>query len=82
MVATYKLHSTELTTDFLRILQDTFQNKEISLRVEETEDDEDETEYLLSTTANREHLLAGIRAVETGTPYATMTIGEMDALVQ
>jgi hypothetical protein len=78
MVATYQLKPNELTADFLQVLKSTFHDKVISLTVEEIPD---ETAYLLSTKANREHLLAGITAAKSGKPFRTLTIKEMDALV-
>jgi antitoxin YefM len=63
MYTTFHLKASELNEEFLKKLKTLFKGKNISLSVEE---DMDETEYLLSTEANRKHLMEAIENVEKG----------------
>ena len=63
MYTTFHLKASELYEEFLKKLKTLFKGKNISLSVEE---DMDETEYLLSTEANRKHLMEAIENVEKG----------------
>jgi antitoxin YefM len=60
MQSTYRLRADELTDDFVKALKDTYKDREIEIVVT---DDVDETDYLLSSPANREHLLRAIANV-------------------
>lgn len=64
MYSTYRLPADELSTDFIKALKKAYQHREIEIIVQEVQD---ETEYLLSTTANREHLLRAIENVNNHT---------------
>ena len=79
MYATYRLKADELTEDFVKILKESFRDKDIEIIVQESED---ETEYLLGTEANRKHLLEAIEAEKSGKSYRSMSIEEMEAMVQ
>jgi len=79
MTATYQLKPHELTEDFLKVLNTTFYNRDVTITVEETLD---ETDFLLQTEANRKHLLAGVQAVKQGRLAHTMTFEEAEALAQ
>ena len=59
---TIKLHSSELNEKFLAALQQMFADKVIRIEVTEI----DETEYLNSSTANREHLLPVMKEIDAG----------------
>jgi antitoxin YefM len=61
MQSTYRVRVDELTDDFLQALKVAYKDKEIEIVVS---DIVDETDYLLSTKANREHLLESIREIE------------------
>ena len=63
MVTTYKLNTRELESAFDAI-RTTYPNRDIKILVKEQEIDE--TEYLLSNPANREHLLRSIEEVKQG----------------
>lgn len=57
----YRLRSDELTPDFITLLKASYPHKEIEIIVDEVMD---ETEYLMSSPANRLHLETAMRNVE------------------
>ena len=75
MIATYQLKPHELTEDFLKVLKETFHNRDVTITVEETLE---ETDFLLQSEANRKHLLAGVEAVKKGRFAHTMTFEEAE----
>ena len=79
MVATYKLRADEITEVFLKSVRDNYQNKEIEITIKEVED---ETEYLLKSEANRQHLLRGIEEIRNGTPLKTMTVEQLEQMAK
>jgi antitoxin YefM len=78
MDVVYRLKPNEINDDFLRVLKNTFLGKEIAVTVEEIPD---ETEYLLSTEANRKQLLQAVEDIKNGKCVHTMTIEEMEAMI-
>ena len=62
MEATYRLNTSELGIGFIDTLKNIYPNQDIEIYVRE----QDETEYLRSSPANREHLEKAIREVEEG----------------
>jgi antitoxin YefM len=58
MQSTYRVKADELTEDFLQALKATYRDREIEITVQEVPD---ETEYLLRSEANRQHLLEAIK---------------------
>ena len=63
MYTSFHLNTSELNEDFLKKVKAMFKSKRISITVEE---DLDETEYLLSTPANRKHLENSLSNVKAG----------------
>lgn len=63
MTTTYKLNANQLSEDILKSIKEAFKDKEIEITVT---DAMDETEYLLSTKANQEHLYRSIEDLERG----------------
>jgi antitoxin YefM len=59
MYSTYRLNANELDKDFIIALKGIFHDKEIEIIVQEV--DEDETDYLLKNTANRDRLLKAVK---------------------
>jgi antitoxin YefM len=65
MYTVYKLNAQELDMRFINALKAMFTDRDIEIAVCESEPSEyDETEYLLSAPANREHLLNAMKRVE------------------
>jgi len=52
MVTTYKLNTSELESSLIDSIRTTYPDRVVEIQVRE----QDETEYLLSTPANREHM--------------------------
>ena len=73
MSVTYNLHTDELTDNVMESIKAAFQDsKSIDITVSESMD---ETEYLMATKANREHLESSLRDLEEGKGI-TFTIEE------
>ena len=77
MVVTYRLRADEISDKFVKNIQENYSNKEIVITIQDVED---ETEYLLKSEANRQHLLRGIEEIHSGVPLQTMTIEQLDRL--
>jgi len=73
MTTTYRLNSKELSNDIIKSIKDAFGDKEIEITVT---DAIDETEYLLSTEANKKHLYKSMQELEQG-KGVTMTLAEL-----
>jgi tRNA G18 (ribose-2'-O)-methylase SpoU len=71
MQTTYRLRADELSADIIKALKNTYHSREIVITVDEAQD---ETEYLLSSPANREHLLAAIDDVRNNRNLVTMPL--------
>jgi len=64
MYTLYKMNADEIDSAFLKSLKAMFKNKAIEIVVCEAEQmEEDETTYLLKSSANRERLLTAIKNV-------------------
>ena len=74
MQTIYRVRPDELTLDFIQGLKATYRDREIEITVTDVVDD---TEYLLSTEANRAHLLASIAQIESGDSLATFPIDSL-----
>jgi len=57
MTSTYTVKPTELTMDWIHSIQAILKNKKIEINISEVADD---TKYLLSSPANKKHLLSSI----------------------
>jgi hypothetical protein len=79
MDVTYRLRPDELTADFLKIFQETFRGKEIALTVSEISET---TKYLLSDEENCRHLFKAMDDAKNGRFAHTMTLEEMEAMIQ
>jgi antitoxin YefM len=74
----YKIHASELDIRFIEALKALFKDKEIEIAVcEAVEHEDDETNYLLSSPANRKHLLQAIENVNNNRNLVTV---DMDKL--
>lgn len=64
MYTLYKVNADELDNSFLKAMKAMFKNKNIEIAVCESDQiEEDETAYLLKSSANRERLLKAIENV-------------------
>ncbi len=75
MLATFRLRAEEINDAFLKTIQSNYMNKEIEITIQEVED---ETEYLLKSEPNRQHLLRGIEEIRNGAPLQTMTVEQLN----
>lgn len=73
MITTFKLNTRELSSDLIQSIKDAFKDKDIEITVT---DQIDETEYLLSTEANKKHLYKSIDDLEQGQGIP-MTLAEL-----
>jgi len=77
MLATYRLRADEINETFLKNIQNNYMNKEIEITIKKIEN---ETEYLLKSEPNRQHLLHDIEEIRSGVPLQTMTVEQLDSL--
>ncbi len=73
MYSTYRLRAEELSSNLIKAIKNTYHDREIEITVQEIQD---ETEYLLSTRANREHLLKSIENINKHTNLVQMNLEE------
>ena len=78
MDVTYRLKPEELNDAFFKTLKQLFVGKEVAITVEEVQD---ETDYLLSNEANREHLLKAVEDIKQKRNVHTMSIEEMESMI-
>ena len=74
MYTTYRLHTDELSENFIKAVKQTFKDRNIEIIVQEVQD---ETEYLLSSQANKEHLLRSIQNVANHTNLVKVQMEEL-----
>ena len=63
METTYRLNAKELSVELIQSIQAAFKDKNIEITVT---DQVDETDYLLSTEANKKHIYKAIEELEQG----------------
>lgn len=73
MTTTYKLNAKELSEEVIKSIKETFKDKDIEITVTDTID---ETDYLLSTEANKKHLYKSIDDLKEGRGIP-MTLAEL-----
>ena len=73
MKTSFRLNEKEFTDDIINIIRTAFKNKEIEITIS---DFLDETEYLLSSEANKKHLQKSIADIENGEGI-TFTLNEL-----
>lgn len=74
MTSTYTARPSELTMDFIRSVQAMFKNKRIEINITELADD---TDYLLSSSANKKHLLDSIEQIKRHENLVTVSDGSL-----
>jgi antitoxin YefM len=75
MTTTYRLNTKELSDEILKSIKEAFKDRDIEITVTDLRD---ETEYLLSTEANKKHLYRSIEELEkgSGTPMSLAELQE------
>jgi hypothetical protein len=67
MYTLYKINSDELNENFIAAIKAQFPHQTIEISISEIQQaEQDETAYLLSNPANKQHLLTAISNVENG----------------
>ena len=66
METTYKLNARDLTSSFVASVQSVYLDRDIEIIVRDNDDSFDETEYLMQSPANREHISKAIENIEQG----------------
>jgi len=74
MQSTYRLKANELSTDLIKALKNTYHDREIEITIQEVPD---ETDYLLSSPANREHLLAAVENINNQTNLVSIDSSDL-----
>ncbi len=74
MNSVYRLRSDELTPDFITLLKKSYPHKEIEITVNVVMD---ETDYLMSSSANRLHLENAIKNIEAHTNLVSCSLEEL-----
>lgn len=73
MSTTYRVNANDLDEKFLNNLKNLFKDKQIEIHVVE----EDATEYILSTEANRDRLLKALEDIESGKELIKVDIDKL-----
>lgn len=74
MQSTYRVRADELTDSFVKALQVAYKDKEIEIIVSDIVDD---TDYLLSSEANRAQLLDAIKDIESGDNLVSFSLDNL-----
>lgn len=74
MLSTYRVRADELTDDFVKALKAAYRDREIEITVSDVVDD---TEYLLSSDANRDQLLGAIKDIESGEGLVSFSVDSL-----
>jgi len=73
MQVSYRLNANDLDNNFLESLKAAFQNKEIEIIVNES----DETEFLLKDSSNRKRLLSAVENIRNRTNLVELNLEEI-----
>ncbi len=75
MQTTYRLNANELSPELIEALKKTYHDRQIEIIISEVQD---ETEYLLSTDANREHLLSALEDIRSNANLVSLSVDSLD----
>jgi len=73
---TYRVRANELNNDLIRSLKSAYSDREIEITVNEVQD---ETEYLLGSAANREHLLKAVADLDRKVSLVDVPVSSLQA---
>ncbi len=76
MQTTYRVRANELNNDLIRSLKSAYSDREIEITVNEVQD---ETEYLLGSAANREHLLKAVADLDRKVSLVDVPVSSLQA---
>ncbi len=79
METIFKLKATELDRSFIESVKNLFKDREIEISIKPTQD---ETEYLLSSPANKKYLLEAIKEVKKNKNLVSFTGKEFEELTE
>ena len=79
MELTYRLNANELNIDFLTTLKKLYKGKNLELTVQV---EEDETDYLLKSEANKTQLLKAAKDINSRKNIKTLNINKLKELVK
>jgi len=82
MTTTFQLNEAEINDKFLIALKTLFKDQNLTLTVEVAEDEQGETEYLLSSPVNRARLLQSIQNVREGKNLIETNVAQLNALIE
>jgi antitoxin YefM len=68
------MNADELSSDIIKAIKRTYQHRQIEIVIQEIED---ETEYLLSSPANKEHLLRAIENIKNRTNLVQVKLEDL-----
>jgi hypothetical protein len=74
MQSTFRVHADDLTADFVQAFKIAYKDKEIEIVVSDVVD---ETDYLLITDANHEHLIGAIKNIESGENLVSFSLEDL-----
>lgn len=74
MYTTYRLKADELSESFVEAVKQTYKHRNIEIIVQEVQD---ETEYLLGSKSNKEHLLRSIKNIANHTNLVQVQMDEL-----
>lgn len=74
MYSTYRLKADELSSTLINAIKKTYHDREIEITVQEIQD---ETDYLMSSPANRAHLLKAIENINAHKNLVQMAVEDL-----
>lgn len=77
----FQMNTSELDEKFLAGIKTLFKSKTIEISIRDIHDEMDETEYLMSSVVNKQHLQSAIDYIEEGKDLVSFSAEEFERLV-